>query len=86
MSARKEAKKTTTKKAKAEATVKVGDVIERTYKGKQLRVKVTKDGFKFRGKAYRSLTAIALEVTGARSISGPYFFRNAKRKAKGKVQ
>ena len=71
----------TTKKAAgkrpAKKTTRVGDVIERTYKGKQLRVKVTKDGFRYGRKTYPSLTAAALEITGAKSISGPYFFNLA---------
>ena len=42
-----------------------------------------KDGFRFRGKTYSSLTAVARKVTGAKSISGPFFFGLTKRKATG---
>ena len=41
-----------------------GTVIEREYDGKKIRVKVLDDGFESRGKTYRSLSAIAREVTG----------------------
>ena len=74
------------KKKAAKKRPKPGSVIERTYKRKKLTVQVTANGFRYRGKEYASLTAVALAITGAKSISGPYFFRNAKRKAKGKVQ
>ena len=38
---------------------------------------VTDDGFEFQGKAYRSLTKIAFDITGAQ-WSGPRFFGLAK--------
>lgn len=41
-----------------------GTVLEREYQGKTLRVKVLEDGFEFRGKTYRSLSAVAREATG----------------------
>jgi len=56
-----------------------GTVIEKTYKGEKLAVQVTTDGFLFRGKPYRSLTAVAMAVTGAKSINGVLFFGIAKR-------
>jgi hypothetical protein len=66
-------------KAKAKssyrAKVKPGTVLEREYKGKKVKVTATDDGlYRYGGKKYSSLTAIALEVTGADSISGPNFF------------
>lgn len=42
-----------------------GTVITKEYKGKSLSVKVLLGGFEFNGKAYKSLTAVAKEVTGA---------------------
>ena len=42
-----------------------GTVITKEYKGKSLAVKVLVKGFEFNGKTYKSLTAIAKEVTGA---------------------
>lgn len=40
-----------------------GTVLEREHDGKTVRVKVLEDGFEFRGKTYRSLSAVAREVT-----------------------
>ena len=59
-----------------------GSVIEKTYKGKALRVEVRDVGFRHDGKEWSSLTAIAMAVTGAKSINGPLFFGIAKRAAK----
>ena len=72
------------KKAKRtrSAKVPVGTVIEKTYKGKTLKVTATETGFRFKGKDWRSLTAIALHVTGAKAISGPFFFGLVESKAK----
>lgn len=41
-----------------------GSVITKTYKGKKLEVKVLEKGFDYKGKVYRSLSAIAKDVTG----------------------
>ncbi|MCC7137607.1 MAG: DUF2924 domain-containing protein [Planctomycetes bacterium] len=51
-----------------------GTVIERVYKAKPYRVEVLERGFKFDGREWRSLTAIAKEITKAPAISGPRFF------------
>lgn len=51
----------------------VGTVLEREYQGKTLRVKVLEDGFEFRGKTYRSLSAVAREATGT-TWNGLLFF------------
>ncbi len=61
----------------------VGTVIEKTFKGKVLKVTVTEDGFRYGGKVWRSLTAIAREVTGYKAVSGPAFFGLTKRSEKG---
>ena len=42
-----------------------GTVIIKEYKGIKLEVKVLESGFKYHNKAYKSLTAIAKEITGA---------------------
>ena len=57
-------------------------MIEKTYKGKTLKVEVLEVGFRFERKEWRSLTAIAMAVTGAKSINGPLFFGIAKRASK----
>ena len=51
-----------------------GTVITKEYKGKSLAVKVLAKGFEFNGKTYKSLTAIAKEVTGAH-WNGYLFFK-----------
>lgn len=50
-----------------------GTVITKNYKGAEIRVKILDNGFEYNGKVYRSLTAIAKEVTGAH-WSGFTFF------------
>ncbi len=42
-----------------------GTVVTKEYKGVMLQVKVLERGFEYNGKVYKSLTAIAKEVTGA---------------------
>ncbi len=51
-----------------------GTVITKEYKGKNFAVKVLAKGFEFNGKVYKSLTAIAKEVTGAH-WNGYLFFK-----------
>jgi hypothetical protein len=42
-----------------------GTVIHKKYKGQDIHVKVLDKGFEYKDKYYRSLTAIAFELTGA---------------------
>lgn len=42
-----------------------GTVITKNYKGISLQIKVLESGFEYNNKVYKSLTAIAKEVTGA---------------------
>jgi hypothetical protein len=42
-----------------------GTIITKEYKGTKIQVKVLEKGFEYQNKVYRSLTAIAKEVTGA---------------------
>jgi len=51
---------------------KVGTIISRIYKGKKVNVRVLKNGFECSGKQFRSLSAVAREVTG--SIWNGYLF------------
>ena len=51
-----------------------GTTIERVYKKKTYTVEALDQGFKFDGREWRSLTAIAKEITKAPAISGPRFF------------
>lgn len=50
------------------------NIIERQYKGKMIRVIVLQDGFEYEGRRYKSLTAIAKEVSGSH-CNGFLFFR-----------
>ncbi len=40
-----------------------GNIVERQYKGKMIRVIVLQEGFEYEGRRYKSLTAIAKEVS-----------------------
>jgi hypothetical protein len=53
--------------------VKPGMRLMRKYKGERIHVAVLENGFEFKGKRYKSLTAIATELMGSRT-SGPKFF------------
>ncbi len=52
-----------------------GTTIEREYKGKKLHITVEQDGFTFSGKSYKSLSALAAHITGAKAINGYLFFQ-----------
>ena len=43
-----------------------GGTVERRYKGRDIVVKVREEGFEYEGKLYKSLSAIAHEVTGTK--------------------
>jgi hypothetical protein len=58
-----------------------GTLLTRPYKGREIVVKVLEKGFEHEGRVYRSLTAIANEVTGGH-WSGHLFFNVAKSAAK----
>ena len=58
-----------------------GSAIERVYKQKTYRVEVLDKGFRFDGREWRSLTAIAKEITKAPAISGTASGRSARRSA-----
>lgn len=51
-----------------------GTVIEREHNGDKIRVKVLEDGFEYKDKTYRSLSAIAREATGT-TWNGLLFFK-----------
>jgi hypothetical protein len=52
----------------------VGTVMTRTFKGKEISVKVLEGGFEYEGETYRSLSGLARHITGY-MISGPVFFK-----------
>lgn len=53
-----------------------GAVIVRDYKGQRLQVEVLPQGFRFDGRDYASLSAVAKAITGSH-CNGFYFFRLA---------
>jgi hypothetical protein len=55
-----------------------GTVLTRHYRGRSVMVHVCENGFEYQGKRYRSLSAIAREVTGTR-WNGLTFFRLKER-------
>ena len=57
----------------------IGSKLTRNYHDKEIVVEVLKDGFRYDGATYTSLTALAKKITGYRAISGPAFFGLWKR-------
>lgn len=56
----------------------VGQTIKKVYKGATLTVKVVTDGFEYRGRTHRSLSALAKHITGS-TWNGLLFFGLIKR-------
>src|SRR4051812_44299381 len=54
-----------------------GTVLQRSYKGRMLEVKVLTVGFEYQGRRYASLSAVAKDITGSH-CSGVRFFGLAK--------
>lgn len=52
----------------------VGTRLTRMFKGKEIVVTVTADGFKYEGQTFGSISAVARHITGY-MISGPVFFK-----------
>jgi len=59
--------------------IRAGVRLVREWNGRTHTVMVEEEGFSYSGRSYRSLTAIAREITGAR-WSGPRFFGLAGKK------
>jgi hypothetical protein len=57
-------------------------MLGREWNGQMHRVAVLTEGFAWNGKTYRSLTKVALAITGTR-WSGPKFFGLRDRRSKG---
>ncbi|WP_298031865.1 DUF2924 domain-containing protein [uncultured Desulfovibrio sp.] len=60
---------------------KPGTLLTRSFKGRQIVVTVLEDGFSFEGRQYKSLSAIAGEVTGTRWNGFQFFGLHAKENA-----
>lgn len=56
-----------------QAKPEAGTVLMREWKGREHRIMVMADGFAWKGKTYRSLSAVAFAMTGTR-WNGPRFF------------
>lgn len=54
-----------------------GSLITRVYKGETLEVNVLPTGFEFEGESYKSLSAVAKQITGSH-CNGYHFFRLTK--------
>ena len=62
------------KQVRAQAPqIRVGTQLVREWNGRRYRVEVQEDGFRMNGEQFRSLSAIALRITGT-NWSGPRFF------------
>ncbi len=48
-------------------------MLQREWRGQPIRVEVTREGFVWNGETYRSLSAVAFAVTGAK-WNGKLFF------------
>ncbi len=53
--------------------IRAGTQLVREWNGRRYQVEVTEDGFRMNGDHFRSLSAIALRITGT-NWSGPRFF------------
>ncbi len=51
----------------------VGSIIKKTYKGQPLEIEVMESGFKYQGKIFKSISAVAMYIV-QRPISGYVFF------------
>lgn len=60
---------------------KAGTVVQRAWHGKAYEVMVGESDFTFKGVSYRSLSALAKEITGATSINGVAWWGLAPRAA-----
>lgn len=63
----------------------VGTTLKRQFRGQDVAVKVTADGYLLDGQTFRSLTAAARHLTGY-AISGPVFFKLVEPKAATKPE
>lgn len=65
--------RTGSKPALVTHSFKTGSRLQREWQGERHQVEVVEDGYVWKGKSYKSLSAIAREITGSR-WNGPRFF------------
>lgn len=63
------------------ASLPVGRVISREWRGQQIEVTVTAKGYEWKGMPFKSLSAVAKAITGT-AWNGPVFFGLKERKRK----
>lgn len=63
------------------STLRVGTVLKREWRGVNHEVAVTREGFRHKGKTYKTSSEVACAITGTR-WSGPLFFGLRKAKPK----
>jgi hypothetical protein len=73
--------KTVATGAISECGILPGTLITRLYKGRELRVRVTTNGFEFEGELFGSLSAVAKHITGSH-WSGNRFFKLDQQESK----
>ena len=66
------------KTATGDSALAPGTTLTRTFKGQEIRVKVTAQGFEYEGETFTSISAVARHITGYQ-ISGPVFFTQSRR-------
>ena len=64
----------------------VGTTLTRVYKGREPKISVLEDSFKFEGETYSSLSALAAKATGQASINGFLWMKLTKRPATSKPE
>jgi hypothetical protein len=76
--------------APAEATARprdpnapaIGTTLRRSFKGQDIAVKVTAEGFQYDGQTFTSISACARHICGY-MVSGPVFFKTGRAEARG---
>lgn len=63
----------------------IGTTLSRSFKGNDITVKVTADGFEYDGQTFASISAVARHITGY-MISGPVFFKLVEPKVTTKTE
>jgi len=73
--------KPATKREHPQYDLAPGTTLTRTFKGEDLEVHVTVEGFEYAGQTFKSISAVARHICGYQ-ISGPVFFGLVETKAK----
>lgn len=52
----------------------IGTIITRKYKGEELKVRVLENGFEYKSRIFKSISAVAVHIVGG-PVSGYVFFK-----------